>query len=331
MAASQYRCIGRGHCGSVWALDDSHGTFVIKREDGGPGRSVLNDQIMHRRVLGGGGSGVPVRIALSYEVIEPSDPWWQTTSGLACFPSNFEPCRAYKMERIPAMLLDARQTLINNYCPEGLQDFVRTNRGDEDCLIRLYLGRRRINRQTKFQRFSLRNYPLHVDQMEELGVDTHNIAATLADALAHCHWRAHVDANDVEFVMASESREQTDTGLVNASFKAFGSEYVIWLLDFDCCRHMAQNEDGIAQAVQSFYRNDPYYPRPFAHGYTDEDAALWETFRTRFLNTSHEILKGQGSQHLATMFIDKVEEEGRRRRLAALTSEATPVEFTPKG
>ena len=53
--------IGLGFCGSVWALSASTTTlgdfletddyFALKREDGGPGRSLQNDYEMHLRVL----------------------------------------------------------------------------------------------------------------------------------------------------------------------------------------------------------------------------------------------------------------------------------------
>ena len=44
----QYPCIGRGFCGTVWALENNR---ALKREDGGPGRFVRNDCHMHRRLL----------------------------------------------------------------------------------------------------------------------------------------------------------------------------------------------------------------------------------------------------------------------------------------
>jgi hypothetical protein len=54
--------------------------------------------------------------------------------------------------------------------------------------------------------FNLRNYGLCVDQMQDLGLDIAGIvkvlAEALAEALAHCYWKARVDANDVEFVRA---------------------------------------------------------------------------------------------------------------------------------
>ncbi|KAF1959950.1 hypothetical protein CC80DRAFT_351600, partial [Byssothecium circinans] len=281
-----YRCIGRGNCGSVWALDGDQ-EDVYKREDGAQGRSILNDQTMHRRVLS---SAPPIRVPRSFSIIEASDSeWWAGANGLARFPNAMSPCRTYHMQRIPAMPEAVRRKLIDEYCPKSLQAFVTTNRDDEDCLIRLYLGRRRALRQAaRFQFFSLRNFPLHVNQMEDLGMDTHALARVLADCLAHCHWKARVDANDVEFVLAPATVREDDRAELPL-VQAFGGEYAVWMLDYDCCREMSMDEEGVDQAVRAFYRNDPYYPRPFAYGYTDVDGLLWQTFRTRFLECSRRI------------------------------------------
>src|SRR5947207_2715105 len=51
---SSFRRIGAGFCGTVWAptipADPQFG-YVFKREDGGPGRSLLKDFTMHQQAL----------------------------------------------------------------------------------------------------------------------------------------------------------------------------------------------------------------------------------------------------------------------------------------
>ncbi|KAF2644984.1 hypothetical protein P280DRAFT_514443 [Massarina eburnea CBS 473.64] len=300
-------CIGRGDCGSVWAFEGDHECY--KREDGGTGRSIVKDQIMHRRVLQRDPPAC-IQVPQSFGIAEHTD-----TIGRVRFPDGSTAYRKYhRMERIPAMPKAVRQKLIDMYCPEELQDLVATNRDDEDCLVRPYVGRRRASRQVRLQRFSLRNYPLHVNQMEELGLDTHALARILADALAHCHWVAQIDANGIEFVLAptSAKKENPEPSL----FEAFDGKFAVWMFDYDFCRPMSQDEAGVDEAVHAFYRNDPYYPRPFAYGYTDEDASLWKTFRTRFLETSRRIFgqrDGVDGVRLATLLIEKIEEEGRRK------------------
>jgi hypothetical protein len=51
--------------------------------------------------------------------------------------------------------------------------------------------------------FTLRNFNIHVDQLEEIGVEAEEIALQMADALAIMHWKARIDADDIEFVLGS--------------------------------------------------------------------------------------------------------------------------------
>lgn len=100
----KYRCIGKGFYGSVWELETRQGgeRTAIKREDGGPRRSVTNDYIMHLRILHGACRYPllkPLMIPLCHSLIQACDIWWQ--ENLRHFPSNFFACRALISERIP--------------------------------------------------------------------------------------------------------------------------------------------------------------------------------------------------------------------------------------
>lgn len=64
----------------------------------------------------------------------------------------------------------------------------------------------------------------------------------------------------------------------------------MWMLDFDCVRPMSMDAVGVQQAVNAFYRNDPYFPRPWANEYTVEDTRLWGVFAGAFLQESDDIL-----------------------------------------
>ncbi|KAF2828650.1 hypothetical protein CC86DRAFT_392881 [Ophiobolus disseminans] len=190
---------------------------------------------------------------------------------------------SYLQERIPVVPLEIRELLITRYCPQALQDTARASRENEDCLIR----------------------------MHELGLDTDRIAQVLARTLAHCYWRAHVDANDVEFVLAPAT---APTRAVTCSFSISGleSQLVIWMLDFDCVRVMSQDREGIQQAVKAFYQNDAYFPRPHFFGHTKEDVALWKLFCTHFVDQTMDILGVEG-RWLADEWVRQMEEEGKRR------------------
>ena len=86
----------------------------------------------------------------------------------------------------------------------------------------------------------------------------------MAQALALMHWVGEVDGNDVEFVLAPSD---------NATMSNVLGDHSMWILDFDLCRNMSMDEDGVKQASIAFWRNDPFYPRP------GKDPELWNAFR----------------------------------------------------
>ena len=317
--ATHYRCIGRGFCGTVWALEDSQhmASTAIKREDGGPGRSLANDYDMHLRVIQAMENyqlNTPLSVPQCHALIQPTDSWWE--SQLPLFPSGFSPCRALASERIPKVPRPVSDKLVDLFCTgnESLATFVKTNEGDEDCLIRPYLGRRRRHRQegastSRFQRFSLRNVPLHVDQMEALSLDTKAYAQTMAEALALMHWVAGIDAGDVEFVLAPARND--NSGLEPVFENRFLGMHAMWILDFDCCQPISLDETGVEQACTAFFKNDPFCPRPGSDETADEE--LWGVFKTRFLSTSRGIL-GAEDVWLAERLVRRIEEEGGLRR-----------------
>ncbi|KAL2878469.1 hypothetical protein SGCOL_006179 [Colletotrichum sp. CLE4] len=143
--------------------------------------------------------------------------------------------------------------------------------------------------------------------METLDLDLAGYAVAMAEALAFLHWSAKVDANDVEFVLAnpraSQSSPSTDpstSSLGPAGFLSndFGS-HAMWILDFDCCRMMTLDSNGIKQACRSFWRNDPYYPRPGSSNAKDQE--LWAIFRAHFLKASDRILEGEEEDTKSTI------------------------------
>ncbi|KAB5578802.1 hypothetical protein GE09DRAFT_1281098 [Coniochaeta sp. 2T2.1] len=69
------------------------------------------------------------------------------------------------------------------------------------CLARTYLGRE--NGHFTREDFSLRNFPLYLKPIEELGLDVKALASAMGKAFAIMHWGAGVDGDDVEFVLGS--------------------------------------------------------------------------------------------------------------------------------
>jgi Zinc finger protein len=156
------------------------------------------------------------------------------------------PFRAYPTLTSEHQRASDRQVLPCTLIPE-----IKASDTNQDCLIRPYLGRRRNapGGGGRPSRFSLRNFPLRVDQMEQSGIcaDIEKYAEMMAEALATIHWYGERDANDVEFVLAPP-RNETQPKLSNIL-----GDHTMWLLDFDCCRRMSMDEKGVDQAVAPFF------------------------------------------------------------------------------
>ncbi|KXH42988.1 hypothetical protein CSIM01_01742 [Colletotrichum simmondsii] len=249
--------IGKGFCGSIWSAPTSN--LAIKREDGGPGRSIAHEHTMHRHIIQSLDSTSRLQLNVPHceGYLKPNAVVWDQI--LPRFPPGYTGCNALISEKIPP----------------------------------------------------------HLEMfMEALGMELHGYAAAMADALAFLHWTAKVDANDVEFVLAAPRTPQTSldeeaskSALGPAVFhsNAFGS-HAMWILDFDCCRVMTMDDNGIRQACRSFWRNDPYYPRPGSDNTKDKE--LRATFRSQFLKSSDGILKGEEDdvRQLPIRLIECIEE-----------------------
>ncbi len=310
-----FRRIGQGFCGTVWAdATGSTSTHALKREDKGPGRSLHNDYLMHQMAfqsLSASSSTAYVPSCYKY-VSSDHQTWWD--EHLSRFPKDFQlPCNILITDRIPPFQKTVRDTIIDHYCPESLRSSIRSSEPDQDCLIRPYLGRRRrLERQSRFKAFSLRNYPLHVDQIEDLALDCALYARTMAETLAVLYWKAHIDANDVEFVLAPPPKAGHSTSFEeplahHSDIRSLSlGEHAVWILDFDCCKPIPLDDKGVDQAVSAFYRNDPYYPRP---GSGDaKDQALWIVFKDRFLEASAALLEpGSLEARLPALWVERVE------------------------
>lgn len=268
--------------------------------------------------------------------------WWE--ENLPFFVDVHEslplPAMALVTERILPLPKVARQALINTYCPPSLRPVVSVNPTNRDCLARVYLGRRRPANAPPPPNFTLRNYNLFLDQILDLNLPVALFAASMGEALAIIHWRANVDAYDIEFVLGSEGnvsytrdislaldltaekvaamQPHTDLeAMMSVNFKQ--RTVRMWVLDFNLCnvweeKAGIENPDAlISHLVMSFFENDPYYPLPLAE--LDHDKELWEAFSAKYLDTGKRILSVPGKDKrlvdLPRKFIDGCERRER--------------------
>jgi len=200
--------IGEGWCGIVY--DYTKTGAVLKKEKRGI-TTLQNDFNMQSRVWQSfgeahilfGSSALP-RTTRPFFYVEVNSKFWQKwwKDNLSKFPEvdQESPANILLTERIPPIPLENQEDLIGTFCPATIRDSAKDAPENKNCIVRLYLGRRkRGNNISRF--FSLKNFPLHLDMAEEWGIDVKVCASQMAVGLAICQWRAQVDANDVEFVL----------------------------------------------------------------------------------------------------------------------------------
>ncbi|KAL9104877.1 MAG: hypothetical protein Q9163_000194 [Psora crenata] len=320
-----YEKIGQGSCGVVF--EHTGFSHVIKKEHDHISGQLWNDGIMHARILEALDASpvkINVRVPICHGFIGRADSsWWSENHDQ--FPEDSRsPGNLLITERILPLPQIVRNALIDAYFPvsrgQPSKQQAKVDRKNKDCLARVYLGKRRDPTRRPSPFFTLVNFNLHLDQMEELGLEVELFTKYLADALALLHWVALIDADDVEFVLGSTATiihtkspkaavlaklPPNSTTIGPVDFKK-GAIH-LWLLDFNRCHAITMDEKGVDEAVKAFFRNDPYYPRPSKH--SQEDDQLWVTFRDRYLSSSEKF----GHADLARMFIEKVLETQRQR------------------
>ncbi|CAG5165295.1 uncharacterized protein ALTATR162_LOCUS6775 [Alternaria atra] len=317
--------IGQGQCGTVFGLKGT--TMVIKL----PNPSNKEDELfvdfqMHKVVWEAFSAFASIHEDIHVPRVgvwvgPKSTHFWDTKAAL--FPQNVRtPNYGLVSERIYPLPLPVREAIVDALCPEAIKDTKSEflNRiENKNCLVRLYLGRRNDSRKMEARNVRLRNFPLHVDEMERLGLDTSSFAMTIAKALAFLHWKAGVDGNDVEFVLGSTPQitgKPTKEDLLIANKDTAGEMFStdfehrtisIWLLDFNQCKLFDHDSAGVKKLVEGFWFNDPYYPRPNA---TDKnDKKLWRLFAEHYIKVSQELTNTPGP----AMFINSVIAKGKER------------------
>ncbi|KID93705.1 hypothetical protein MAJ_10345, partial [Metarhizium majus ARSEF 297] len=289
-APGPLRQIGFGNCGSVWGTlkHNAHNNanadvdMIIKREDASPGRDIKNETVVQSQAFRAASTLQWTSIPQCFGLVKNDDQRWQQL--LTFLPDGFKACRAMIAEKINPVSKQAQLLLIDKYSPvshrEALRRSIEAREGEsEHCLVRLYLGRRRhVYAHTEQHRprpqfFSLRNYPLHADQAEELQLPCKQYAKAMAEALATLHWQVRTNGNDVEFVLGAHRGRERDADMLLEN-------HAVWMLDFDCSRPIEANDSGLESIARAFWRNDPYFPQPGSA--FDQGRELWDIFAAEY-------------------------------------------------
>ncbi|KAK3364663.1 hypothetical protein B0T25DRAFT_514304 [Lasiosphaeria hispida] len=140
------------------------------------------------------------------EVVPHLEAWWDANTALLPPNSDFPlPSQALITERILPLPKIIRHVLIDKLCPEALRESAKASPLNNNCLARMYLGRRRTPNAPPTPNFSLRNFNFCLDQMLELGFPVQDYAREMAACLATLHWYARMDSFDIQFALGSDA------------------------------------------------------------------------------------------------------------------------------
>ncbi|KAK8144450.1 hypothetical protein G3M48_005782 [Beauveria asiatica] len=344
-AQVDFREIGTGSIGKVFEHPGTLYAYKLPLLENSP--KLWNNYIMGLRVQDSFQSlpyfNGQVEIPRSFWFALPdTDAFW--ADNLHRFPDTDQfprrPRNILCMERIFPLPKPIREALIDKYCPARIKDQIASNEANKDCLIRPYLGRIKYGRGQQF--FSLRNFQLHANQIEELSIDPNELLDGMAHALAVLHWHTRIDANDVEFVLGSSPEEEQRVRNIVSLQKALSlqpnsSTYEVatnsplnftrrqtslWLIDFDDCNAITMDTSGVKQAVKAFLETNHYSPKPSTGN--DFIDRLWHTFKASYLVFSDKlintILKKPELTNLPQEFIQNVEDLCAKKQSAAASS-----------
>ncbi|KAI8659487.1 DUF3669 domain-containing protein [Fusarium sp. Ph1] len=273
-----FRKIGAGACGAVFGRRGK--SIVIKLAKVSDYYELWNDYVKHKHLLEQFKIHhvTSVKIPKCYGFVPKyRHEFWESNEALtqAAGPVCHIPTHGLWSERIQPLPDITRRLLVEKFCPQRAKSQALLDPANRDCLVRVYLGSQRVRTGGMF--FSLRNFKMHLNPLVELNLGVYELASSMATALAVMHWAAQTDARDVEFALGSVTEPlpsmstaeiaallpNTWAGPQSDDWEDFHHrKTVLWLLDFNQVRAITMDAEGIAQTVEAFSINDPYYPRP---------------------------------------------------------------------
>ncbi|KGO42792.1 hypothetical protein PEX1_084630 [Penicillium expansum] len=287
--------IGSGLQGAVF--EQVGKPLALKKES--PGNEKLRSNLSHEHTIHRGVSAtfeyyqsinteVHVPKPLRFISKEENSAFWDEI-----LPKTPEPYRVrgdlVMMERILPLPKVVRKALISQFCaPEqhlnGTEiEAILNNPQNKHCLARVYLGNANgtIDRKTP-----LRNFPLCLDPMEQIGIETVPLANAMGKAYATLNWGGAINGDDVEFVLGTSATAAQGTDHApNFQHRAVQ----LYLLDFGQCEvvDLTQDPDVVYQAFKGAMvtgdnqRFIPHYSR---------SPALFATFRQGYIEAGNIIL-----------------------------------------
>lgn len=306
---SVFAVIGRGTCGTVFEVagskiaikkgSDKYGLWVDANLTHEASRAVMEMKVYLESIFPG--SSIPlVPQVHGWVHDEELEKWWYINRSQ--FPDDDNEIGVlFYVERILPLPEATRTALIRKYFPREFQDISLRDPSNRTCLIRPYLGMRRTDHELKHPAETLQNFPLHLDQMEEIGLDIAQFSREMAIGLAIIHWRVGLDGMDMEFVLGSVANDLEVFPLIK-NFEKINPFSVpvrnmarrpthLWMLDFDKTSKLDFNDWKKARGrmVTAVTGNDPYFPNPATSG--EKEKLVWSNFEEVYLQAARAVLK----------------------------------------
>ncbi|KAF9046826.1 hypothetical protein BDZ89DRAFT_1108647 [Hymenopellis radicata] len=209
----------------------------------------------------------------------------------------------YAMDRVQALPPRASAKLTALYFPRTVET--------GPLLCRLYFGKTFTGaRIPSF--YNTQNFPLDEGRYNTLASlfprlpSVTEVVQGMAEMLARLHYRASMDARDVEFVLGGDG----------------GSGFTFFVIDFNQVRYWPKTLERIDELVSAFFANDPYYPRP------RPSDPLYVAFKEAYLAECTDDVADIGQAFIAAI---EAEQVGRDVRSATSASSSTPPLDTVEG
>lgn len=151
------------------------------------------------------------------------------------------------LQRILPLPKVVRRALINEFITADVSQAsaLLADPRNKHCLARVYLGK---ENGTLSHESPLRNFPLYLDNMKQIGIDTIRLASALGKAYATLHWGAGVNGDDVEFVFGTTAKQALSGNPPDFQHRAI----CLFLLDFGQCDivDLSQESEIVYQAFK---------------------------------------------------------------------------------
>ncbi|KAF9046825.1 hypothetical protein BDZ89DRAFT_1155091 [Hymenopellis radicata] len=302
-------CIGAGSFAEIYVINGGRVAYKqIRSSDGAALRSEYDAlRAVYRRCNTDSFFGIPRPLAFNdpahdstgYSMSSPSPPSSQRRRPARPVVAEEEllifHSATYAMDRIHALPPNARARLRALYIPPTST----IEAGPVIC--RLYFGKTLGTRISRF--YNTLNFPLDegryntlVSIFPELPSAT-EVAQGIAEMLARLHYRASIDARDVEFILGGDG----------------GAGFTFFVIDFNQVRYWPKTLERIDELVSAFFANDPYYPRP------RPSDPLYVAFKEAYLAECTDDVADIGQA-----FIAAIEAEQVGRDVRSATSSSTP-------